>query len=152
MPVHHPATSGIGAAWQARKDLTISCDVAQAWWKGFSSRLAYKDPGGLLNNRSNAYHWFNSVKFRLGALKQINENTEVMAGYAFDTWAIDKHSVDFSTAIDVPMHRFSAAVSRNWAPVEATLGALAGSGRRTSSGVDYSVRGWYVMGEVKYRF
>ena len=151
-PVHHPATSGLGVAWQASKDLKVTCDIAQAWWKGFSSRMTYDTPGILLGNRANAYHWFNSVKFRLGAIKRLDDKTEVMGGYAFDTWAIDKHSVDFSTAIDVPMHRISAAVSRTWSPIEATLGALAGSGRRTSSGVDYSVRGWYVMSEIKYRF
>ncbi len=151
-PVRHPATSALGAAWQARKDLKLTCDIAQAWWKGFSSRMTYDSPGGLLNDKPNAYHWFNSVKFRLGALKRLDEKTELMGGYAFDTWAIDRNSVDFSTAIDVPMHRFSAAVSRVWAPVETTLGALAGAGRRTSGGVDYALSGWYVMGEVKYRF
>lgn len=152
MPVHHPATTGLGVAWRARKDLKVTCDVAQTWWKGYSSRLTYKDAGGLLNDKPNAYHWFNSVKVRLGVLKRLDKKTEVMAGYAFDTWAIDRKSVDFSTAIDVPMHRFSAAVTRTWSPVEVTLGALAGSGRRTSNGVDYSVRGWYVMNEIKYRF
>lgn len=151
-PVHHPATSGVGAAWQVRKDLKVTCDIAQAWWKGFSSRMTYDTPGGFLVSRSNSYHWFNSVKFRLGALKTLNEKYEVMGGYAFDTWAIDRKSVDFSTAIDVPMHRFSAAVTRKWTALDATLGALAGSGRRTSDKVDYSVKGWFAMGEVKYRF
>ncbi len=151
-PVHHPATSGVGVAWQARKDLKVTCDLAQTWWKGFSSARTYDTPGGLLNSNGNTYHWNNSTKFRLGAIKKLSEKYEVMGGYAFDTWAIDRHSVDFSTAIDVPMHRFSGAVTRKWASVDATLGALAGSGRRTAAGVDYSLKGWYVMGEAKYRF
>lgn len=151
-PVRHPATSALGAAWRARKDLKLTCDVAQTWWKGFSSRMTYDTPGALLADKPNAYHWFNSVKFRLGALKRLDGKTEIMGGYAFDTWAIDRKSVDFSTAIDVPMHRFSAAISRVWSPVETTLGALAGSGRRTSGGVDYSLGGWFVTGEVKYKF
>ncbi len=151
-PVHHPATSGLGVAWQASQDLKVTCDIAQAWWKGFSSARTYDTPGGLLNSNGNTYHWLNSTKFRLGALKKLSDKYEVMGGYAFDTWAIDRHSIDFSTAIDVPMHRFSAAVTRKWAAVDATLGALAGSGRRTAAGVDYSLKGWYVMGEVKYRF
>ncbi len=151
--VHHPATTGVGLAWQARKDLKLTCDVTQTWWKGFSNSLTYDTPDGtFLVSHGNTYHWFNSVKLRLGALKRLSEKTEVMAGYAFDTWAIDKKSVDFSTAVDVPMHRFSAAVSHTWSPVETTLGALAGAGRRTSGGVDYSVKGWYVIGEARYRF
>jgi long-chain fatty acid transport protein len=151
-PVYHPATSGVGLAWQARQDLSVTCDIAQAWWRGFSSALTYDTAGAFLKDRTNSYHWFNSVKFRLGAVKKLNDKYEVMGGYAFDTWAIDRRSVDFSTAIDVPMHRFSGAVTRKWAAVDATLGGLAGSGRRTSSGVDYSLKGWYVMGEVKYKF
>ncbi len=151
-PVHHPATTGIGAAWLAAKDLTVTCDLAQAWWKGFSSARTYDTSGGLLNSNGNTYHWFNSVKFRLGAVKKLSEKYDVMGGYAFDTWAIDRHSIDFATAIDVPMHRFTAAVTRKWQPVEATLGALAGSGRRTSAGVDYSLKGWFITGEVKYKF
>lgn len=151
-PVRHPATSAAGVSWQARKDLRLTFDLAQAWWKGFSSRMTYDDPGALLTNRPNGYRWYNSAKLRLGALKRLDAKTEVMGGYAFDTWAIDRKSVDFSAAVDVPMHRFSAAVSRVWSPVETTLGALAGAGRRKSGGVDYSLGGWFVMGEVKYRF
>lgn len=151
-PVHHPATSGVGVAWQARKDLKVTCDIAQTWWKGFSSRMTYANPGGLLQDRPNSYHWFNSVKFRLGALKRLDEKTEVMAGYAFDTWAIDRKSVDISTAVDVPMHRFSTAVSRRFGAWQGTLGALAGSGTRKEGPVKYGVSGWYVMAEARYSF
>jgi len=151
-PVKHPATTAVGVLWRASDSLTLTFDCAQTWWKGFSSALTYSKPSALLANRTNSYRWENSVKFRLGALKRLNDRYEAMAGYAFDTYAIDKDSVDFSTAVDVPMHRVSAAVTRKGETLDATLAALAGGGRRTSGGVDYSVRGWYVMGEGKYRF
>lgn len=151
-PVKHPATTAIGVLWRASDSLTLTFDCAQAWWKGFSSALTYSTPSALLANRTNSYDWDNSVKFRLGALKRIDERYEAMAGYAFDTFAIDGGSVDFSTAIDVPMHRFSGAVTRKGEVFDATLAALAGGGKRTSEGVEYSVWGWYVMGEGKYRF
>lgn len=133
-PVYHPATSGLGLAWQASQDLKVTCDVTETWWKGFSSARTYDTPGLLLKSNGNTYHWINSTKFRLGAIKKLGDKYEVMGGYAFDTWAIDRHSIDFSTAIDVPMHRFSGAVTRKWAAVDGTLGALAGSGRRTAAG------------------
>ncbi len=151
-PVKHPATTALGVLWRASDSLTLTFDCAQTWWKGFSSALTYSTPSALLADRTNSYRWENSVKFRLGALKRLNDRYEAMAGYAFDTFAIDKDSVDFSTAVDVPMHRFSGAVTRKGKTLDATLAALAGGGRRTSGGVDYSVRGWYVMGEGKYRF
>ena len=152
MPVHHPPTTGIGAAWQARRDLKLTLDFAQTWWKLFSNALTYDDPGGLLNSSGKTYHWKNSYKFRLGAVKRVDEKNEIEAGYAFDTPAIDGRTIDFSTTIDVPMHRFSAAWTRAWKPLETTLGALAGAGRRTAENVDYSLKGWYIIGEARYRF
>lgn len=153
MPVHHPPTTSFGVAWKADRDLKITCDFSQTWWGGFTNHITYDSPDAIyLPDHPNTYHWVTSYKFRLGALKRLSPKTEVMAGYAFDTPAIDSKSVDFSSAIDVPMHRVSAAVSHTWSPIETTLGALAGSGRRTAGGVNYSVKGYYVIGEAKYRF
>jgi len=148
----HPPTSGIGAAWQAKRNLKLTCDFAQAWWKGFNNGTTYDTPGNMLVNSGNTLDWKNSYKFRAGALWAYNGNTDLMLGYAFDTPAIDKDSVDFSTAIDVPMHRFSTAVTKKWSAVEATLGALYGGGKRKAGGVDYSLSGWYLMSELGYRF
>jgi long-chain fatty acid transport protein len=152
LPVYMPPTSSFGAAWQAGKDLKLTCDISQTWWKGFSNAMTYSDQGVLLQDVHDTYHWKDSWKFRLGMLARLSGRTNVMAGYAFDTPAIDSHSIDFSTGVDVPMHRVSAAVSHNWASIEGTLGALAGVGRRTAAGVNYSLGGWFVMSEGKYRF
>jgi len=106
----------------------------------------------MLINTDNSLDWKNSYKLRAGALWAYDAKTDLLFGYAFDTPAIDKDSVDFSTAIDVPMHRFSAAVTKKWSAVEATLGALAGAGKRKAGGVDYSLSGWYLMSEAGYKF
>lgn len=148
----HPPTSGAGAAWKARKNLTLTGDITQTWWKGFSNKTDYDPQGAVLKNTGNSYDWVNSVKFRAGALWNYDERTDFLFGYAFDTPAIDKGSVDFSTAIDVPMHRFSAAATRKFGAFDWTLGALAGGGSRTAGGVHYGVKGWYVMSEGTYRF
>jgi len=148
----HPATSGVGAAWQAKKDLKLSCDFTQTWWRGFSNELTYSKPGTMLANTPNSFDWKNSYKFRAGALWAYGEKTDLMFGYAFDTPAIDKGSIDFSTAVDVPMHRFSAAVSRRFGELQATLGALAGSGTRKEGSVRYELGGWYLMSEARYNF
>ena len=147
-----PPTSTLGAAWQARKALKLTCDLSQTWWRGFSNAKTFDTPGSMLQSSGNTLDWKTSYKFRAGALWNYDEKTDLMFGYAFDTPAIDKNSIDFSTAIDVPMHRFSAAITKKWRPVEATLGALAGSGKRTAGGVDYSLSGWYLMAEAKYLF
>ncbi|MDT8287210.1 MAG: hypothetical protein RQ748_08890, partial [Elusimicrobiales bacterium] len=95
-PVKHPATTAVGVLWRASDSLTLTFDCAQTWWKGFSSAMTYSTPSALLANRANSYDWDNSVKFRVGALKRLDGRYEVMGGYAFDTFAIDGGSVDFS--------------------------------------------------------
>jgi long-subunit fatty acid transport protein len=149
----HPPTSGAGVAWKAKSNLTLTGDITQTWWKGFSNKTHYDTPGAMvLQSSGNTYDWVNSVKVRVGALWNYDEKTDFLFGYAFDTPAIDSKSVDFSTAIDVPMHRFSAAVTHKFGSVEGTLGALAGGGSRTAGGVHYGVSGGYVMGEARYKF
>jgi len=148
----HPATSGAGAAWQAGKDLKLSCDFTQTWWRGFSNEITYSRPGVMLVNAPDSFDWKNSYKFRAGALWSYGEKTDLLFGYAFDTPAIDKGSIDFATAVDVPMHRFSAAVSRKFGALQATLGALAGYGTRKEDTVKYGLGGWYVMSEARYNF
>ncbi|HBB66436.1 MAG: hypothetical protein A2X28_02380 [Elusimicrobia bacterium GWA2_56_46] len=147
-----PPTSGIGAAWQAKKNLKLTCDLAQTWWRGFSNELNYDAPGALLVDRPNSFNWKTSYKFRAGALWAYSERTDLMFGYAFDTPAIDKDNLDFSTAVDVPMHRISAGVSRRWGDLLGSLSALAGSGSRRTGAVSYRLSGWYLISELKYSF
>lgn len=147
-----PATSGIGAAWQARRTLKLSMDLTQTWWSGFSNKTTYKTPGLLIRSNDNTYDWKNSFKFRAGAVWSASERTDLLFGYAFDTPALDKDSVDFSTAVDVPMHRLTAGLTRNWSSLRGTVTAMSGYGRRTSGGVDYSLYGFALLAEAAYRF
>ncbi len=147
-----PATSGIGAAWQARRTLKLSADLTQTWWKGFSNKTTYDNPGLMIQSNDNTYDWKNSFKFRAGAVWSRSERTDLLFGYAFDTPALDKASVDFSTAVDVPMHRLTAGLTRRWESLRGTLTAMSGYGRRTSGGVDYSLYGFCLLGEAAYSF
>jgi long-chain fatty acid transport protein len=147
-----PATSGIGAAWQARRTLKLSCDLTQTWWKGFSNKTTYETPGLMIRSNDNTYNWKNSFKFRAGAAWARSERTDLLFGYAFDTPALDKGSVDLSTSIDTPMHRFTFGLTRKWDSLRGTLTAMGGYGRRTSGGVEYSLYGFALLGEAAMRF
>ena len=147
-----PPTSGVGAAWRYRSDLTFTCDFTQTWWRGFSDKTTYAQQGPLLSDTPNTFDWKNSWKLRAGALWNYSRDTDLMFGYAYDTPAIDARSLDLSTAVDVPMHRVSAAVSHRWGDVEGTLAGLGGYNTRTAGGVHYSLGGWYFLGELTYTF
>lgn len=150
--LRQPPTSGVGLAWKDGGRFTFTCDFTQTWWKGFSNATKFKTPGTLLADTSNTFSWKNSYKFRAGALWNYSERTDYMAGYAYDTPAIDGRSIDFSSAIDVPMHRFSGAASRRWGNFEGTLAGLVGYNSRNTAGVNYRLGGWYFISEGKYRF
>lgn len=147
-----PPTSGVGLAWKNGGRWTFTADFTQTWWRGFSNAIDYKTPGTILTDTSNTFDWKTSYKYRLGALWKYNERTDFMAGYAYDTPAIDGGSIDFSSAIDVPMHRFTAAASRRWGDFEGTLAALYGQNSRNANGVNYRLGGEYLIAEGKYRF
>jgi len=147
-----PPTSGIGLAWKDGGTWTFSCDFTQTWWRGFHNAIDYKTPGALLADQPNTFDWKTSYKLRLGALLHYSERTDFMAGYAYDTPAIDGGSIDFSSAIDVPMHRFTAAASRRWGSFEGTLAGLVGYNSRNTAGVNYRLGGEYLIAEGKYRF
>ena len=150
--LRQPPTSGIGAAWRPWTGTTVTCDLTQTWWRGFSNRIDYAAAGLLIRDQANTFDWKNSYKFRLGYKRTFKKDTDLLLGYAFDTPAIDKGSIDFATAIDVPMHRLSAGVTRKWGTVRGTLSALAGEGWRRAGGVSYALFGWYFLGEAAYSF
>ena len=150
--IKQPPTSGIGAAWRLRPGLMLTVDFTQTWWNGFSNASTYDNPGTLLTSKSNTFDWKTSFKYRAGALWNYSSATDLMAGYAYDTPAIDGGSIDFSSAIDVPMHRFSAAASHRWGSIEGTLAGLVGYNSRNTGGVNYRLGGWYFISEVKYTF
>lgn len=147
-----PPTSGIGLAWKDGGRWTFTADFTQTWWRGFSNKIDYEKSGLLLTDQPDTMDWKTSYKYRLGALWNYSRDTDFMAGYAYDTPAIDAGSLDLSTAIDVPMHRLSAAASRRWGGLEGTLGGLFGYNSRNAGGVNYRLGGWYLIGELKYKF
>jgi long-chain fatty acid transport protein len=147
-----PPTSGIGLAWKDGGRWTFTGDFTQTWWRGFHNAIDYKIAGALLTDQANTFDWKTSYKYRLGALWKYNDRTDFMAGYAYDTPAIDGGSIDFSSAIDVPMHRVTLAGSRRWGDFEGTLAGLAGYNSRNTGGVNYRLGGEYLIAEGKYRF
>lgn len=147
-----PPTSGIGLAWKDGGRWTFTADFTQTWWRGFSNATKYDTQGTLLTDTDNTFDWKNSFKYRAGALWHYSERTDFMFGYAYDTPAIDGGSIDFSSAIDVPMHRFTAAASRRWGDFEGTLAGLVGYNSRNTNGVNYRLGGEYLIAEGKYRF
>ncbi len=149
--LNHPATCGIGAALKINPRTILSMDFTQTRWKGFSNKFVYDNPGVLITNTGNSFDWNNSWKIRLGLVKELSEKTDFIAGYAYDVPAIDKNSIDFATAIDVPMHRFSSGIAKKWKNTEFVFGGLYGAGTRTEYGMKYKLSGWYLISEIKVK-
>ncbi|MEW5950417.1 MAG: outer membrane protein transport protein [Elusimicrobiota bacterium] len=150
--VKQPPTSTIGAVYRYDKTLKISSDFSQTWWNGFSDKITLKTPGTFLKNQPKSFDWRTSIKFRLGFEKALSETFSYMGGYAFDTPAIDKDSIDFSNAVDVPMHRFSAGIKKKLSSWDLSAGMLYGKGTRKEDSVKYALEGWFATFAADYRF
>lgn len=145
---NHPATAAAGVSWDAAPRTTVSFDVNHTNWRSFRGDIDVENPGLLLADVPNVYHWRNTFKFRLGGLHRLSGRTELLAGISYDNYALDNGSVDFSTAIDVPIVRFYAGASRRLGDDWTLSGGLvAAQGRRTDDdrGVTYTLGGWEGM-------
>ncbi|MEA3307857.1 MAG: outer membrane protein transport protein [Elusimicrobiota bacterium] len=149
--LNHPATSGVGAAWKVNPRTILTMDFTQTYWEGFSNKFVYDNPGVLITNADNTFDWNNSWKIRLGLVRELSEKTDFIAGYAFDVPAIDKGSIDFATAVDVPMHRFSGGIAKKWKNTEFVFGGLFGAAKRNENGMEYKLGGWYFISEIKVK-
>lgn len=151
--LNNPPTSGIGLALRTDKDLTLTFDFTQTYWSGFRNGTFYERQGLLITDSANTFHWRDTYKLKFGMLKKLNEKTELLAGYSFDRSALDPGSVDFSTVVDVSVHRFSAGFARKWGRgFETALGAMTGTGRREDNGVSYRLTGLQIMAETRLGF
>ncbi len=152
-----PSTAGIGINYLINSLWAISFDINRTWWSRFKDAIDFSQEGGLFADRKNSFHWKDTAKLRLGSSFQWTEKTQLLLGYSFDQYAIDSGGIDFSTAIDVNMNRFSAGI--NYLLTENAglgLGVVYGAGRRTEnySGeeVIYKLSGGQLMTELRYNF
>ncbi|MFH1258827.1 MAG: hypothetical protein ABII74_03280 [Elusimicrobiota bacterium] len=113
--------------------------------------------GGLFADRKNSFNWKDTSKLRLGSSFQWTKKTQLLLGCSFDQYAIDSGSIDFSTAIDVNMNRFSAGLNQQISETAAVgLGFVYGQGKRkenySGEEVLYKLSGGQLMTELRYNF
>jgi len=148
-----PATTGFGVAYKPSPNWVLTTDLNWTFWSSFSNATTYDNQGTLLQNQQDTFHWRNTYKIRFGAVYRLTEKTDLLGGYSFGNPAVDAGSIDLSTTIDVPMHRFSGGVTHRWRDwIETSLGALGGYGTRTEGSVHYRLSGWQLMLESRFHF
>jgi len=150
--LRHPPTTGVGVSYKPVEQWTFNFDFTQTYWHRFSSAFAYKQDGLFLQDTRNGFNWRDSWKLRFGSGWWVTGKTELLAGYSYDRAALDPGSVDFATAVDVPMNRIYGGASHRWSERwESTLGGVYGAGRRSEGDVTYRLSGWQVMLETRLR-
>ncbi len=151
--LRHPPTTSLGAAYKATEKTTLTLDFAQTFWHRFNSEIRYDQPGTPLNHIPNSFDWRDTWKIKLGSKFKLSEVNELYAGYSYDRPAVDANSIDFSSTVDVPMHRVAFGGAHKWKPsFETSLGTIIGKGTRNEGGVNYELMGWQVMAETRFIF
>lgn len=151
--LRQPPTADFGTAWRPAPGWTFTADMHNTYWKRFTGMIHYSRPGSLITNSAETLHWRDTWKLRFGLKRELGEKTELFAGYSYDKPAVDQGSVDFATAVDVPMHRVSLGAAR-WLSktLQVSLGGVGGYGERREGAVRYELTGFQVMGEGRLRF
>lgn len=151
--LRHPPTASVGLAYKPAEKTTWTFDVARTFWGRFSSEIQYDQQGILQSNLPNTFDWRNTWKLKTGVKHGLSENTSLFTGYSYDQPAVDPGSIDFSTTVDVPMHRVAVGTARRWSErFETSIGTIIGRGTRNEGGVRYKLTGWQLMLETRYTF
>lgn len=152
--LRHPATWGIGTAYRMTPKLTLSLDYNRTLWHRFVSNNVFSTPDlMLIQNTPDSFKWRDSWKIRLGAQYKVTEKTDLLAGYAHDTFAFDADSVDLSTTIDVNKHIVTGGVAHRFSPkIETIAGIMGSTGEREQGGVKYRLSGYELMLENRFFF
>jgi long-chain fatty acid transport protein len=149
--LRHPSTWGVGVAVRPNTRWTLTTDYDRTLWHRFVSNIRYDNQTQFLPNAANSFDWKDTYKIRLGSRFKCSDKNELIAGYSYEEPALDSGSVDFSTAIDVYMNRFSFGVAHAWSEkLETTLGLVAGYGERTIANQTYHLSGYQVMLETRF--
>lgn len=151
--LRHPPTSGVGVAYWIDPKWSVNFDFTQTYWKRFTSAFNYSNQGTVLANTPKSFNWRNTWKLHLGTDYKLSDANYVMGGYSYDRGALDAGSVDLSTVIDVPIHKFYVGGGHKWNDRwESLLGAVYGYGDRKEGSVAYRLIGWQIMAETRLNF
>jgi long-subunit fatty acid transport protein len=142
----------VGAAWKASDRVSLHADLTQTYWRRFTNAFSYNTDGTFVADTGNTFNWRNTWKARLGSGFQWTEKTELLGGYSYDRYALDRGSVDLATTVDVNMHRLYLGAAHAWSPRwETIFGGVYGRGERSEANASYRLSGWQLMLESRLR-
>jgi len=149
----HPATWGVGIAWEARPDLTVAVDWQRTEWSTFGVDINYKTERFILTDRDYSADWRDSSRYRFGVEWRVNPKLALRTGYFWDESPLRGKSVSLSNVPDVDRHNVTAGLgyqcSKHW-QIDAVYHY--GWGSRSANGETYSQAVNTVGVSLSYKF
>lgn len=81
---YHPATYGIGLAYEHCPKLTLAFDWARTDWSTMKKKITYKVESLLLKNKDKSLDWKATERYRLGVRYKKDENLTLSCGLYTD--------------------------------------------------------------------
>ncbi len=150
----YPPTYGIGLAYKAKPNLTLTGDWQRTMWSQFRIDIDYDDNSLVaLTDKDYSADWKDSNRYRAGLEYRPSKKWSVRAGYMFDQSALRKKSVSLSNIAGVDRHNVTVGVGHQF---ENNLGldVVYGYawGKRQANGVSYSQQINFVGLSLSYKF
>lgn len=137
----YPSTYGLGLAYKARPDLTVTGDWQRTNWSEFRIDVDYKTPVLALTDKDYSADWKDSDRYRFGLEYKPTDKWALRTGYFFDKTPVRDKSVSMSNIADVDRHNIVFGVGRELRKnIQLDLVYHYAWGDRTVNGVHYEQR------------
>lgn len=106
----HPQTLGLGLAYKAKPDLTLTADYNRTFWSSYRVDVNYKVEGTLLTDNDYSGDWNDSDRYRCGFEYKPYDKWAFRAGYMFDKSPLRDKSVSLSHIVGLDRHNVTIGV------------------------------------------
>ncbi|MEK7273658.1 MAG: outer membrane protein transport protein, partial [Candidatus Desantisbacteria bacterium] len=108
---NHPATCGLGIAFYAAPNLTITSDITKTMWSSMKKDVDYAASGSILTDANKTLDWTDVTRFRTGMEYRPNSTLAIRAGMLTDPSPVPDKAISLTNIIDVERIFYTLGVS-----------------------------------------
>jgi len=135
---NHPATYGLGIAFYAAPNLTITSDFTRTMWSSTKKDVDYSSNDNMLKDENKYLDWTDVTRFRTGMEYKPNPTWAFRVGMLTDPSPVPDKAVSLTNIIDVERTFYTMGTSFTKANWGCDFLYLHGDGERMANNVKYT--------------
>lgn len=149
---YHPASYGIGLAYNIKPQWLVTLDWAQTDWTRTKTKLDFDSPGAALINLDADSDWKRSNRYKIGTEYILNDRWCLRGGYFYDERAVPDKGVSITGCNDVTKNHLSLGVGYRVNQWLFDLGYEYSWGKEDIDDVTYKMAMYSLLVGITYRF